>query len=93
MVTVPKVESGSPLFSFIYVKILKPFMWKSFFINVFNLNWVFLRFTFQYLIFLSEKVIETVKVQGNWWSNLFFDVWRLVGETETITVPKNERGS
>ena len=93
MITVSKVERGRPLFWFIYVKIWNPFMWKSLFINVFNLNWVFLRFTFQYLIFLSEKVIETVKVKANGWSNLFFDVLRLVRETETITVPKNEHGS
>ena len=92
MVTVPKVERGSPLFLFIYVKIWSPLTGKSLFINVFNVR-VILRFTFQYLIFLSEKVIETVKVQQNGWSNLFFDVLRLVRETETITVPKNEGGS
>ena len=92
MVTVPKVERGSPLFWFIYVKIWSPLTGKSLFMNVFNVR-VILRFTFQYLIFLSEKVIETVKVQQNGWSNLFFDVLRLVRETETITIPKNEGGS
>ena len=44
-------------------------------------------------MFLSEKVIEAVKAQENGRSSLFFDVPRLVRETETITIPKTERGS
>ena len=54
------------------------------FVNAFNLNRVFLRFIFQYLIFLSEKVIETISVQENACSNLFFDVLRLVREQQNL---------
>ena len=42
------------------------------FINVFNLNRMFLKLIYQYLIFLRKRVIETVLVQENECSNALF---------------------
>ena len=61
-------------------EIWKPFRRKSFLINVFNLNWLLLRYIFQYLLFFSEKKTETVTTHENGCSNLFFHVIRLVRE-------------
>ena len=72
-VTVPKIGRCSPLICFVYAKIWKRFTRKSFFINVFNPNRMFLKLIIQCIILLYEKVIETITVFANGCSgNVFF---------------------
>ena len=75
-VAVPNIGRDSPLFCYIYAKTWKQFRTKSLFLNVFNLNRMFLKLIFsiyyQFLVFLCEKVIKTMTVHENGCKNLLF---------------------
>ena len=72
--TVPNIWRGSPLFYYVYAKICKPFSRKSLFNNIFNLNRMFLKLFFQYLIYLCEKV-QSIEIGV---ATYYFDVLRLM---------------
>ena len=59
-------------FALFMQRLERHFMRKSLLINDFNLSQMILELTFQYSIFLYEKVIETVTEHENGCSNVLF---------------------